>query len=163
MQIELKKRFVHERLRPECWDVIRRGSCLLFCALSSKIVMIFLSFMWCFMPLKISLDTLLKPFSKEMQNRIKNKPSANVSPDINSLKDHKTQQQIAQELVENTRKLTCKTSYFFYKEKDNCKGLIVVWEIDQTTFIITDDWSRIIWPQMWCLYLNFLSVNYQKT
>ena len=39
-----------------------------------------------------------------IQNNI---PSANVSPDIHTLQDHKTQQQIAQKVVENTGKLCC--------------------------------------------------------
>ena len=36
-----------------------------------------------------------------------NLPSANVSPDIHTLQDHKTQQQVAQKVVENTGKLYC--------------------------------------------------------
>ena len=39
-----------------------------------------------------------------IQNNI---PSANVSPDIHTLQDHKTQQQVAQKVVENTGKLCC--------------------------------------------------------
>ena len=39
-----------------------------------------------------------------IQNNI---PSANVSPDIHILKDHKTKQHVAQKVVENTGKLSC--------------------------------------------------------
>lgn len=48
-----------------------------------------------------------------------------MSPDINTLKDHKTQQveQIAQELVKNTGKLTFKNSCFPYKQKKKKKKI----------------------------------------
>ena len=72
---------------------------------------------------KLTSDSLLKPpqvNEKEHKSFTHNKPSANVLY-INSLKNNKRQQLIAQERVENTGKLICKCSYFSYKEKDNWK------------------------------------------
>ena len=113
-------------------------------ALSSTTGMTFLTFMLMFYVIaKFTMALLLKPFQRNEEKGksfIQNKPSANVLPlDINSLKNNKRQQLIAQAwLVKNTGKLTCKSSYFSYKEMDNWKVLCVaVWETDKTA--ITDN------------------------
>ena len=54
-------------------------------------------------------ESFLRPFQENAKldkSLIRNNiPSANVSPDIFTLKDYKSQQQVAQKVVENTGKL----------------------------------------------------------
>ena len=76
-------------------------------------------------------ESFLKPLHKNAKlNKIfiQSIPSANKSPDISTFKDHRTQQQVAQEVVENTGKLsTCKTCIFHTNKRMVCwKGLFVV-------------------------------------
>ena len=56
-------------------------------------------------------ESFLRPLQENAKldkSLIRNKIiSANVSPDIHTLQDHKTQQQVAQNVVENTGKLCC--------------------------------------------------------
>ena len=58
-----------------------------------------------------SNESFLRPVqenAKSDKSMIQNNmPSANVSPDIHILKDHKTKQHVAQKVVENTGKLSC--------------------------------------------------------
>ena len=104
-------------------------------------------------------ESFLKPLQENAKldkSFIQSVANAGVSPDISTFKDHKTRQQVAQEVVDNTWKLdTCKTCIFHTNKKNNWKGLFAGLEIDQST--ITDNGSVIIWPQMWHFYLNFLS------
>ena len=74
--------------------------------------MIFLSFFVIFYTLDtFGNESFLRPLQEIAnldESLIRNNiPSANVSPDIHTLKDHKTQQQVAQKVVENTGKLCC--------------------------------------------------------
>ena len=95
-------------------------------------------------------ESFLKPLHKNAKldkSFIQSIPSANVSPDIRTFKDHRTQQQVAQQ-VENTGKLsTCQTC-IFHTNKRIIGKVCLLFERLTREQLLTTQWSVIIWPQM---------------
>ena len=96
-------------------------------------------------------ESFLKPLHKNAKldkSFIQSIPSANVSPDISTFKDHRTQQQGAQQVVENTGKLgTCKTSIFHTNKRIN-GNVCLLFERLIREQLLTTQWIVIIWQQM---------------
>ena len=96
-------------------------------------------------------ESFLKPLHKNAKldkSFIQSIPSANKSPDISTFKDHRTQQRVAQQVVENTGKLsTCKTCIFHTNKRIIGKVFLLFKRLTREQ-LPTTQWSVIIWPQM---------------